>query len=306
MNAQRDAAREPSDPVRCATMDTSGAPVRLPPEAIAQVLAAMPCPMFHPGINSSIARDTRRLARDRTLNAAQTREAKALVDEFEQTLLRAEQWRARFEGIMVDLAECADGAEGRALVVVTRLARLAQAGWSARAESLASSSRNRATQAARAKDSALAAVLASREAGCSCHALAELLVRMEPFAIARVDSLLLTPQGQLMVGRSVTSIDEVQLDAWRTACGMRKTPRGWEGIALPVKSKPPRKRDVPFGTKPRASASRISTSLDAMFSGAQCTRPAVPPLLPPSTISTLLACRRASSATVPATRSTMP
>ena len=301
MNAQRDAAREPSDPVRCATMDTSGAPVRLPPEAMAQVLAAMPCPMFHPGINSSIARDTRRLARDRTLNAAQTREAKALVDEFEQTLLRAEQWRARFEGIMVDLAECADGAEGRALVVVTRLARLAQAGWSARAESLASasrtsSSRNRATQAARAKDSALAAVLASREAGCSCHALAELLVRMEPFAIARVDSLLLTPQGQLMVGRSVTSIDEVQLDAWRTACGMRKTPRGWEGIALPVKSKPPRKRDVPFGTKPRASASRISTSLDAMFSGAQCTRPAVP-LPPPRRLLSTQSVRTNASAT---------
>jgi hypothetical protein len=90
----------------------------------------------------------------------------------------------------------------------------------------------------------------ARTEGCACYTLAETLVALEPVRAARIDSLAVSGEGRLRVGRSVTSVSAETIDAWRRACGLERSAVGWAGIPSRPGPKPPRIRDAPFGIKP--------------------------------------------------------
>ncbi|MEY3142354.1 MAG: hypothetical protein RLY21_847 [Planctomycetota bacterium] len=220
------------------------AEVRLPADLVRDLLAHAPLPPTNPAADPALARRVQRLERAGRLSRNARLEADRIVAEFDAARVAAEQWRSRHDAFLARVALLADGEEGRALVAIARRVQAARSGWSA-ADSAAQGAR-----ASRSVDEVARSVRKAVAEGQSCYALAETLVALEPVATQRIDSLAVSGEGRLRVGRSAAVVSQESIDAWRRACGLQRSAVGWTGLSARPRPRPPKIRDAPFGIKP--------------------------------------------------------
>lgn len=221
---------------------------RLPADLVRDLLVHAPLPPTNPAADPALARRVQRLERAGRLSRSARLEADRIVAEFEAARPAAEQWRARHDALLARVALLADGEEGRALVAIARRVQAARAGWSASDGSGTGSTAG--TRSSRAGDEVARSVRKAVADGQSCYALAETLVALEPVQTARIDSLAVSGEGRLRVGRSAATVSQESIDAWRRACGLQRSAVGWTGLPSRPRPRPPKIRDAPFGIKP--------------------------------------------------------
>lgn len=217
---------------------------RLPADLMRDMLAHAPLPPTNPAADPALARRVHRLERAGKLSRTARTEADRIVHEFETARAEAEQWKSRHDALLARVALLADGEEGRALVAVARRVHAARGGWSA------SEPTREGARPSRGGDEVVRAIRKSIADGQSCYALAETLVALEPVRAPRIDSLAVSGEGRLRVGRSVATISQESIDAWRRACGLQRSAVGWTGLSARPRPRPPKIRDAPFGIKP--------------------------------------------------------
>ena len=220
------------------------ADTRLPADLVRDLLAHAPLPPTNPAADPALARRVQRLERAGKLSRSARLEADRIVSEFEAARGDAEQWKTRHDALLARVALLADGEEGRALVAVARRVQAARGGWSA-----SDPSRDGA-RPSRGGDEVVRVIRKSIADGQSCYALAESLVALEPVRTPRIDSLAVSGEGRLRVGRSVATISQESIDAWRRACGLQRSAVGWTGLSARPRPRTPKIRDAPFGIKP--------------------------------------------------------
>lgn len=217
---------------------------RLPADLMRDLLSHAPIPPTNPSADPALARRVQRLERAGRLSRSARVEADRIVAEFEATRTAADQWRARHDALLARIASLADGEEGRALVWLARRVQSARGGWSAPEQA------REGSRSARAADEVARSIRKAVSEGQSCYALAEALVALEPVRTARIDSLAVSGEGRLRVGRSVATVSQDSIDAWRRACGLQRSAVGWTGLSARPRPRPPKIRDAPFGIKP--------------------------------------------------------
>ncbi len=224
-----------------------GGDTRLPADAVRDMLAALPRPAMHPGADGGLLGRVRTLERGGGSSAAARTAAQRLAADFESAMRQIEPWRERHEAVVDRIASLADGEDGRALAAVTLRVMAAQSGWPPPPPRTPS---GRISTAARQADPVARSIRQSVRDGCGGHALAEALVALRPLRVARVDSMVVGPDGRLRVGRSEALLSEESIDDWRRAAGLVRTAVGWTGMPERPRPRAPRIRDAPLGFKP--------------------------------------------------------
>lgn len=220
------------------------AETRVPADLVRDLLVHAPLPTTNPSADPALARCVQRLERAGRLSRTSRLEADRVVAEFGEVRVHADQWKARHDALLSRAAMLADGEEGRALVAVARRVHAARAGWSSVSE------KGESARGARPTDEVARSIRKAVADGQACFALAEMLVALEPVRTARIDSLAVSGEGRLRVGRSVATISQDSIDAWRRACGLQRSAVGWTGLSARPRPRPPKIRDAPFGIKP--------------------------------------------------------
>lgn len=220
------------------------AETRLPADLIRDLLSHAPLPPANPAADPALAKRVQRLERAGKLSRQARVEADRIVAEFEAACAGAAPWKARHDAFLAGVAARADGEEGRALVAVARRTHSARTGWSA------SDPPREGTRSARSGDEVVRSIRKALTEGEACYALAETLVALEPVRAPRIDSLAVSGEGRLRVGRSVAGIAQESIDSWRRACGLQRSAVGWTGLSARPRPRPPKIRDAPFGIKP--------------------------------------------------------
>jgi len=87
-----------------------------------------------------------------------------------------------------------------------------------------------------------------------CEALTVSLLGLRATMVESVESIFVTAEGRLMLGRARVELAQPTIDRWRSACGLKRTRRGWEGLPARQRAPTPRKRNAPFGISPPARA----------------------------------------------------
>lgn len=225
----------------------------LPPGVIAAIAEALSAPPANPAADPALVRAVERFERSGKLGRQLATQAMAMSDEILRVGARAQEWRVRFDAVADSIARAADGAEGRAIVAVIRAQRLAMSGWAREEPRLAGGGAGGGASTAverKRPDQVRAAVqLAMLERG-PCISLAEVLLDARARRVDRVESLFVSPEGTVVVGRGRSELTQESIDAWRTACGMKRTSRGWEGLRERPRARPLRLRNAPFGISP--------------------------------------------------------
>jgi hypothetical protein len=217
---------------------------RLPADLVRDLLVHAPLPPTNPAADPSLARRVQKLERAGKLTRGQRVEAERVVSEFEEARAAATAWKTRYDALLAGIASRADGEEGRALVAIARRTHAARTGWSPRDGAVGPE------RAARGGDEVVRSVRKALAEGQTCYALSEVLVALEPVRVARIDSLAVSGEGRLRVGRSESAVPQDVIDSWRRACGLERSAVGWTGISARPRPRLPRIRDAPFGIKP--------------------------------------------------------
>ena len=238
--------------------------IQFPPDTLRQILEALPRPPLNPGATPGLRRAVARLERAGKLSTSASVEARALCADLNDARLEARVWVGRFEDLYLRLTRRADGAEGRAIVQLARALRFAEAGWDAQeVAAVAQPSEFRASVTHRTIDRVGADIRLARTAGCACHALAEMLVAVEPIERLSIESMIIDADSRLRVGRRTIGVTEERIDRWRRDCGIRRTERGWEGESFRPRPRTPRLRDAPFGIKPLSFRYPLGDAIDS-------------------------------------------
>ncbi len=233
----------------------------VPPDILAEILEALPRPLKRRGSNASELRVWDQLERAGRLGASANQRANALCADLLEAQRVQREWVGRLDVCYAMLMHRASGAEGAALVRVSRALRLAHAGWDpeeiaaigdAADEPLAPSTltQARASPRKRPTDQVSAEVRLARSQGAPCFALGELLARAESTAVRTIQSALVDGDRRLRLACRTVGISPETLDRWRADCGLTRTTRGWSAPHSRPKPAPPRLRDAPFGVKP--------------------------------------------------------
>lgn len=222
------------------------ADVRLPADLVRDLLEHAPLPPTNPAADPALAKRVQRLERAGKLSRLARLDADRIVAEFESARRAAEQWKVRHEAFLARISLLADGEEGRALVAIARRVQSVRSGWSAVDPSVTATG----ARASRPVDEVARSVRRAVADGQACYALAETLVALEPISTPRIDSLAVSGEGRLRVGRSTAAIAQESIDAWRRACGLQRSAVGWTGLSARPRPRPPKIRDAPFGIKP--------------------------------------------------------
>lgn len=208
-----------------------------PPALVREAMEALPAPPTNPAADPVVMRMVDRFERGRRLARQSATEAERIGAELARMQARAEEWRSRFDALADAIAARAGDAEGRAIVAAMRTERLALAGWG--------------PPRSRAREPVLGAVQLAMLERPPCAVLAEVLLELRARKAERIDSLCVSPEGALLVGRGVSELTQETIDRWRTACGLKRTGRGWEGLPDRRRARPSRIRDSPFGSGAR-------------------------------------------------------
>ena len=235
--------------------------VQLPPDTVRSILDALPRPLQRRGSSKDELRVLNRLELAGRLGNASLSDAQTLCADLEAATRVQLEWIARLDGCYTTLMHRAFGAEGTALVRVSRSLRLTAAGWdpqeiaSMHNAALETSARivspSSSTSTKRAPvDRVSADIRLARSQGASCYALSELLAEAQPISVRTIQSALLDGDRHLCVGRREVVLPIELLNRWRLDCGLIQTPRGWESPSARPKNRVPRIRDAPFGVKP--------------------------------------------------------
>lgn len=217
---------------------------RLPADLVRDLLVHAPLPPTNPAADPSLARRVQKLERAGKLSRGQRLEAERVVSEFEAARDAASAWKSRYDAFLAGLALRADGEEGRALVAIARRTHAARTGWSPR------DGASEPARPVRGGDEVVRSVRKALAEGHACYALSEVLVALEPIRVARIDSLAISGEGRLRVGRSESVVSRDAIDAWRRACGLERSAVGWTGLPARPRPRLPKIRDAPFGIKP--------------------------------------------------------
>jgi hypothetical protein len=235
--------------------------VQLPPDTVRSILDALPRPLQRRGSSKDELRVLNRLELAGRLGNASLSDAQTLCADLEAATRVQLEWISRLDGCYTTLMQRAFGAEGTALVRVSRSLRLAASGWdpqeiaSMHNTALETSGRivgaSSSTSTKRAPvDRVSADIRLARSQGASCYALSELLADAQPISVRTIQSALLDGDRHLCVGRREVVLPIELLNRWRLDCGLIQTPRGWESPSARPKNRVPRIRDAPFGVKP--------------------------------------------------------
>ena len=235
--------------------------VQLPPDTVRSILDALPRPLQRRGSSKDELRVLNRLELAGRLGSASLSDAQTLCADLEAATRVQLEWIARLDKCYTTLMHRAFGAEGTALVRVSRSLRLTAAGWdpqeiaSMHNAALETSARivspSSSTSTKRAPvDRVSADIRLARSQGASCYALSELLAEAQPISVRTIQSALLDGDRHLCVGRREVVLPIELLNRWRLDCGLIQTPRGWESPSARPKNRVPRIRDAPFGVKP--------------------------------------------------------
>ena len=233
--------------VREALLSRLGAEIRLPADAIRDLIAHASLPPTNPAADAALARKVAKLESVGRLSRSDRVEASRVIAEFEQMRELSATWKARHDAMLARISALSEGEEGRALVELARRVSAARTGWSVTEERAGSSA---ATTPRRGNDAVSRSVRRAIGEGSSGYALSEVLLSLEPVRTPRIDSIAVTGEGRLRVGRSVASVTQEAIDDWRRACGLVRSAIGWTGESIRPRPRLPRIRDAPFGIKP--------------------------------------------------------
>lgn len=243
--------------VREALLAIAGRDARIPADAVRDMLVHAPLPPTNPAADPGFARRVQRLEFAGRLSRADRADADRLVAEFEAACTVAERWKSRYDAMLSRVGEAAASEEGRALVAIARGVYGARTGWSTADGVRATNDRSSGTT--RGQDAISRSIRKARSDGCSCIALAETLVKLEPVRTPRIEAIAVSGEGRLRVERGASSVQQDLIDAWRRACGLERNAAGWTGVPDRQRPAPPRIRDSPLGgpsSSPRSGLER--------------------------------------------------